>query len=91
MAYVKDPSEKLDYQVDWTTWLSEGETISGVDWTVETGLSQPSTPAASNTTTTATVWLEGGTLGARYTIGCRITTNQSRVAERSFTVQVEDR
>lgn len=89
--YVKDPADKLDYLVDWAAWLASGETISAVEWTVQTGLTKSVSPASSNTTTSATVWLEGGTAGAKYDVACKVTTNQSRVAERSFTVQVEDR
>lgn len=89
--YVKDPADKLDYLIDWSALLGEGETIASVTWTVEVGLTQPVTPTASNTTTTATVWLEGGTAEETYDVACRITTNQARIVERSFTVQVEDR
>lgn len=91
MAYVKDPSDKLDYAVDWTAWLSEGETIASTEWTVETGLTKMSSPAATDTANPAVVWLEGGDDGEDYTVACKITTNQSRVVERSFTVQVRDR
>lgn len=91
MTYVKDPADKLDYQVDWTPHLASGETISAVAWTVETGLTKSSSPAESNTTTTATVWLEGGTAGGDYDVACRITTNQGRIIERTFNVRVENR
>lgn len=91
MTYIKDPDEKLDYQVDWSTHLAAAETISSVTWTVQTGLTKSSSPAASNTTTTATVWLEAGTAGESYDVACRITTNQNRVIERTFTVRVDNR
>lgn len=68
--FTKDPDAVLDYQVDWTTWLN-GDTISVSTWTVATGLTQVS---ATNTTTTATVWLSGGTVDQSYTVANKIVT-----------------
>ncbi len=89
-SFVKDPADKLDYERGWADWLAQGETISSVTWSVPAGITQSSVPASSNTTTTATIWLEGGTDGEDYVIGCRIATNQSRTAERSFTILVRN-
>ena len=90
-SYVKDPSDKLDYTVDWASWLASGETISTATWTVGTGLTKSTSPVESKTGTAATVWLEGGTAGQRYDVACKIVTNQNRTVERTFTLQVEDR
>ena len=55
----------LDYTIDWG-WGTDGwlgaDTISAVDWTVPAGLTLDSD---TNTTTTATAWLSGGTGGYR--------------------------
>lgn len=83
--YVKDPNAVLDYRVDWSSWLAASETISTSDFTVDAGLTKDS---QSNTTTTATVWLSGGTEGTRYKITNRVTTNQGRTDDRSFLVRV---
>lgn len=91
MMGVKDPSDKLDYAVDWDQWLESGESITDVDWTVETGLTKASDPTESNTAKTATVWLEGGSNGEDYTVACKITTSAGRIVERSFVVQVRNR
>jgi hypothetical protein len=90
MPYIKDPSAKLDYQVDWSSWLAASETISTSTWVVQSGITQ-TTPSPSNTTTTATIWLSGGTAGTEYTITNHIVTNQGREDERSFVVNVQDR
>lgn len=84
--FVKDPSAVLDYKVDWATWLST-DTIATVAWTVPTGITQTST---SNTTTTATIWLSGGTAGTTYEIVCRITTAGGRTDDRTIGIRVED-
>jgi hypothetical protein len=84
---IKDPSARLDYDVDWSEWIGT-DTIASVVWTVEAGITQYATSA---TATVATIWLEGGTAGADYTIGCRITTAGGRIDERSILIRVRDR
>lgn len=86
--FLKDPDAVLDYVFDWSSWLSAGETISTATFTVETGLTKDS---ESNTSTTAKVWLSGGTVGERYMITSRVTTNQGRTDDRSAVVRVADR
>lgn len=91
MAYDKDPAEKKDYRVDWTKRLAvDSDTIASSAWAVATGLTESVTPPASNTTTTATVWLEGGTAGVAYKVTNTITTADGRIHERSFTINVTD-
>lgn len=88
-TFHKDTTERLDYTMDWGSWLQSGEIITGTPvWTIPTGLTKD---AEANDTTKATVWLTGGVSGTKYTIQCRITTNQSRVAERAMVIQAFDR
>lgn len=86
----KDPGAKLDYQMDWSRWLSPAETIETSEWSVEPtpGLTIES---ESHTSTTATVWLSGGTARKTYTVTNRIVTNAGREDERSFTLEAVDR
>jgi hypothetical protein len=85
---MKDPDAVLDYRVDWTAWLQASETITTSTWILESGIVQNST---SNTTTTATVWLSGGTAGTAYKVTNRVTTNQGRTDDRTIKVFVTDR
>jgi hypothetical protein len=99
----KDPSDKKDYERDWAAFLGVGETISSVTWVIYDNnwveiatpsgddLKQPASPAASNTTTTATIWLEKGAAGSRYLVTCRVTTSAGRIADESFQVRVLQR
>lgn len=66
----KDPDETLDYQIDWSTTLGT-DTISTSVWTVPVGITEAS---SANTTTTATIFLSGGTDGTRYDLTNTITT-----------------
>ena len=83
-AATKDPQATLDYRFDWSLWLVT-DTIVSVTWTVPSGITQT---AATNTTTTATIWLSGGSVGTKYTVACRITTTAGRIDERSLIVSV---
>lgn len=86
-AIDKDPDEVLDYQIDWSSNLDSGDTISTSTFTAATGLTKDS---ESNTTTASTVWLSGGTFGKSYLVTCRIVTAQARTKERVFRVHVKE-
>lgn len=86
--YIKDPDANLDYPFDWSDWLPSGDTISSVTWVVSSGLIQGTT---SNTATSATIWLSGGTSGNAYSVTCRITTSQGRIEDRTITIRVSQR
>lgn len=85
-SFVKDPSDRLDYQIDWTAWL-DGDTISASAWTVPSGLTQYS---AANSTTVATIWLTGGTAGSEYLVTNQITTAGGRIKQRGLRIIVRE-
>lgn len=87
-SWIKDPDAVLDYQIDWSSWLATGETIATSTWTVSTGITKDSD---SNDTTSATIWLSGGTAGTSYTCTNQIVTNQSRTEERTIRIDVRER
>jgi len=95
---TKGPNEGLDYVFDFapltngregaeSDWLASGETISTRTITAETGITVDSS-SITDTNTSVTVWLSGGTVGQEYAVDCRITTSASRTAERRMVVTV---
>lgn len=80
-SFVKDPNEVADYVRDWSAILG-ADTIATSTWTPDTGITVNS---SSNTTTTATVWLSGGTDGTNYGVLNRIVTAGGRTHD--FTLQ----
>lgn len=92
----KDPDSVLDYQLDFSAWLGDGESITDADWTVDGGLV---VEHSAFTATTATVWLSGGTLSdTRVTTianaTCRITTDsvpESRVDDHTLQLLIKAR
>lgn len=98
-VFVKDPNAVLDYKFDWrastngsgdSDWLASGETISTRTITATTGITVDSS-GLTDTNTSVTVWLSGGTHGNDYRVACKIVTSASRTDERSITVRVRDR
>jgi len=93
-----DPDETLDYTMNWVTWLAEtgspADTISTSSWGVSDSTGSPSQPTlsgATNTTSTATVFISGCQLSELYQLTNTITTGQGRTAERSLTLRCEQR
>lgn len=86
--YVKDPDATLDYVWNWADWLG-ADTITGTPtFTVPSGLTKT---AQSNTTTTATAWISGGTAGTTYDVACKIVTAGGRTDERTIKITVRNR
>jgi hypothetical protein len=94
-TFSKDPAAKLDYLFDWSAWLPSGDTISTSSWAIDPpvpdgSLAIAGSPAPSNTTTTTTAWLTGGTLGQKYILRNRVVTVGGRTEDKSAAVVVED-
>lgn len=99
---AKDPSETLDYSVDWSRFLGSN-TISSVTWHCydESGtkneVSFPETidgmlfSNLTNTNTVATVRLSAGTTNKTYKIVCEITFGDSLVASRTIQLPVREK
>lgn len=86
-TFWKDPDSVLDYVIDWSDWL-DGDTISTSSWSVDSGITLESD---TNTTTTATAWLSGGTVGETYQCRNRIVTAGGRTVDRSIAVSIKER
>lgn len=96
--FTKQPAETLDYDIDFSEFLSDGDTL------VTTGnppvpdplnvVISPSGMTAGPTLvldgTTIKQWLSGGTDGQKYKITITATSNAGRVKQVEFTVRVKD-
>lgn len=83
--FIKDPDAVLDYTVDWATWLGT-DTISTSSWPViPAGITKDSD---TNSTTIATIWLSGGTIGETYQLTNRIVTAGGRTDDRTITINI---
>jgi hypothetical protein len=84
-AQAKSLGEVQDYTIDWSNELASGETISSDSWTVPSGITKDSN---TNTDSTTTIWLSGGTGGEEYALKNKITTNAGRDYEKTIIVPV---
>lgn len=98
-TFIKDPDAVLDYKFDWkaltngtgtSDWLQAAETISGHTITAASGLTVDSS-ALTDTDTSVTVWLSGGTAGVDYSVACEIVTTAARTDERTMMISVRQR
>lgn len=87
--FVKDPSARLDYTIDWSAWLAaDDDTIASA--------SVPSPPSGItvgepvHSATTTTVWISGGTAGTSYDVAVRIVTAGDRQDERTITITCKE-
>jgi hypothetical protein len=75
----KDPDEIKDYVLEWALLLI-ADTIATSIWIVPSGIVKNSD---SHTNDTTTIWLSGGTAGAKYLFTNRITTTGGRTYDRT--------
>ena len=86
--FLKDPDAVLDFAVDWSDWLSDGETISSHTVTVQSGITKDSDSESAGV---VTVWLSGGTAGSTYEVTVQTVTSAGRTDDRTFTVMIIER
>lgn len=93
MSYrLIDPNEKLDFSVDWNTWLDSGVSVTGPGtWSID-----PTGPTLGNQVDAAgitTIFVSGCTLGQVYLLTCQVTTDAAtaQIAERTITLRCENR
>jgi hypothetical protein len=75
--WYQDSDELVARTLNWTADLNNS-TISGVTWTMPAGLTNVAT---SNTSTTASVRISGGTPGETYLVTCTVTTAASETLQ----------
>jgi hypothetical protein len=77
--YVQDPTEVLDYQINWADFLPTGDAIASSAWTADTGLT---VTTGGYTATTTTVWVSGGTARYLYRVTNTVTTTGGRTIDK---------
>lgn len=85
--FVKDPDAILDYTIDWLNWLCSDTIVTGT-WVVPSGITRVTDTI---TTTTATIWLSGGTVGKSYNLVNKINTSGGRADNRTISLMVREK
>ena len=85
--FTKQPAESLDYDFDWSRWLTSPDVISTSVVTAESGITLG---VKVSSTTVVKQFVSGGTSGSDYKITCRITTVEGRIDEEEITILVRE-
>ena len=96
--FYKQPAENLDYDIDFSEFLSDGDSlVSSGNPPIPSPLSVAVTPAGLTLGPTFVLndrtvkqWLSGGTDGIKYKITLTVTSNAGRVKQVEFVVRVKD-
>lgn len=88
----KQPADKLDYDVDYGSFLPDGDEITTVTAVVEeidplTDLVVDSVQVESPV---VKVWLSGGLSGSTYKVTVTAATSGGRIKEQDFKIRVRD-
>lgn len=100
--WTKDPDETLQFKFDWaplangngdSNWLDRTNSpLESISTQTVTNVDSPgltiNSSSITDSGTTVTVSLSGGSAGAKYRIKNHITTSSSQVAERTVVVRV---
>jgi hypothetical protein len=84
-VWTKDPSDVVDYTLDWSLILNSNDSIEAAEFIVEPA-SELTVLSVNFTATQATCWLQAGVLGLTYAVTCRVTTADGRQQEYTFQI-----
>lgn len=92
LAMRKRPDDRLDYDVEYERWLSDGDTVQSADAEIEDAGTV--TPLAIDSVqvfgSLVKVWLSGGVDGVSYSVKVTATSTEGRVKEIEFIVRVRE-
>src|SRR5690242_18969555 len=83
--FTKEPTEVLDYQIDWSDWLGS-LTISTSAWSVPSVITKVTD---DKTSTTTLIRLSGGTWGEIYELFNTIVASDGEIEIRSIPVAIQ--
>lgn len=90
-TFFKQPVDILDYDADFTRWLSSTDVVTSatasIDIVGELAIDAIQIPAEGNL---VKVWLSGGVNLGRYKISVRAATAEGRTKEVDFILRVKD-
>ena len=86
--FTKQPVDVLDYDIDYSQWLTTGDNVESINVAVE-----PSGLTVDNTFVNdprVKIYLSGGTDGTTYKITVTTTTADGRVKQDEFKLKVKE-
>lgn len=88
LQFTKQPIEVLDYDVDYSNWLSTGDSIQSATASISPpGLTLSNVQVNGSI---AKIWLSGGANDTLYKVTVNLTTTGGRISQEEFYVFVKD-
>ena len=87
--FQKQPGDQLDYDLDFSDWLSDTDTITGA----EAASSVPDEIAVLSVAVAGhlvKIWIAGGISGSTYKVTATVATSEGRIKELDFKIRVKD-
>jgi len=88
ITFTHDPNDHMDYTIDYSDFLCvDGDVIVTSEWIVPTGITSL---GHSHDDERSIIWLTGGTIGEKYYLTNRITTQKGRQMDKTIRMKVEE-
>lgn len=81
------PDERLDYDIDFSRWLTDDDTITDATAQADDGITVDHVQVFGQI---VKVWVSGGQVGKTYEIRIIATTSEARVKEESMFIRVSE-
>lgn len=89
-VFFKRPVDQIDFDLDFSRWLADGDAIISATATVEPGESMVSVPQVLTQGEAVKVWVIDGVSGKTATILVTATTAENRVKQVTFQIRVKE-
>lgn len=87
-TFNKQPADVLDYDIDLSDWLTQGDNLNSADVSVDVaGLTVDDKTVSDDR---LKIWLSGGTSGSTYKVTANLITEDGRTKQVDFKVRVTD-
>lgn len=89
--FLKEPGERKRYVLDYSEWLEDSETITGVSFSVTpSGSLVVDSYSIGSPATDVAFFVSSGTDGVSYTVEAQITTSVGQIREDQITYAVKE-
>lgn len=94
LAVSKRPEDRLDYDLDFQTWLDEGDAVQSAEAIAQIKSADPEAvtdlvvDSVAVFGTVVKVWVSAGHVGATYTVRVIASTSSGRVKEQCFVIRL---
>lgn len=86
--FQKQPADQLDYDLDFSDWLPDTDTITGV--TATSSAPELEIVSAGVFGTLVKIWVAGGISDITYKVTATVATQEGRIKELEFKIRVKE-